>query len=241
MQAREPARFGSTRWSVVLRAAGRSSSQRDDAIATLCETYWYPLYAFIRRRGCSVHEAEDLTQGFFAALLEGDFLSNVGPGKGKFRTFLLVCLRRFLANDQARRAAKKRGGGRQVVSIDFDLGDRRYRQEPAHELTAEHIFHRRWALALLEKVLNGLAEEFQRSDKAALFEGLKVYLVAEHHKPPYAETATKLGMSEGAVKVAVHRLRERFRRALRAEVAGTVDNPDDIDNEIRELFEALKA
>ncbi|MHC4403510.1 MAG: RNA polymerase sigma factor [Planctomycetota bacterium] len=240
MQAKSSHTFKSTHWSVVLAAADRSSPECEDALATLCVTYWYPIYAFIRRQGASVHEAEDLTQAFFVRLLERDFLDNVGPEKGRFRTFLLVCLRRFLANERDRRSAKKRGGGRRPVSIDFAAADRRYRQEPFHELTAERVFQRRWTLALLERVVGLLAEEFRQSGKAALFDGLKVYLVAEQRMPPYAETAEKLGTSEGAVKVAVYRLRERFRRTLRAEVARTLDNPDDVDDEIRRLFEVLR-
>lgn len=232
-------RFFTTPWSVVLAAANRTSPECDRALERLCGVYWYPLYAFIRRQGHPHHEAEDFTQEFFSRLLEKDYLDGVGPEKGKFRSFLLVCIKRFLANEHDRATAKKRGGGRRHLSIDFGEADERYRLEPSHDVTAERIYQRRWALALLEQVLAILAQEFQRTGKGELFETLKAYLVGEHDAPPYAEVGERLGLSEGAVKVAVYRLRQRFRRVLRAEVARTVADDSDIDQEIRLLFEAL--
>lgn len=237
MEARS---FYTTRWSTVLAAADRSSPESAEALATLCRVYWYPLYAFVRRRGYSAHEAEDLTQEFFARLLEKDYLKGIGPEKGRFRSFLLVCMRRFLANEWDRSRAKKRDSGRAMISIDLREAENRYCGEPADCMTGERIFERRWALALLEQAIGRLEDEFRRSKKTRLFERLKVYLVAEHRAPPYAQVAEELGMSEGAVKVAVHRLRQRFRRTVRAEVARTLDDPNDVDDEIRRLFEVLK-
>jgi RNA polymerase sigma-70 factor (ECF subfamily) len=231
--------FVSTRWSVVLAAADRSSPDSRDALDTLCRIYWYPVYAFTRRQGASAHEAEDLTQEFFARLLEKDYLEGVAPEKGRFRSFLLVCLRRFLANERDRARAAKRGGGRRPLSIDLADAEGRYRLEPGHQLTPERIFDRRWALALLEQVLNTLERELEASGKGRLFDRLKVYLAAQRSAPPYAEAAQELGMTEGAVKVAVHRLRQRYRRLLRAEVARTVGDADDVDEEIRRLLEAV--
>ena len=228
-----------THWSVILAAADGSSPESDRALATLCRTYWYPLYAFVRRQGHPAHEAEDLTQEFFARILEKQYLGGVGPEKGRFRTFLLVCLRRFLANEWDRKRALKRGGGKAALSIDFADADARYRLEPAHELTPERLFERRWALTLLEQVLAELSDEMKRAGKAELFAALKVYLAAEASAPPHAEVAAELGMSEGAVKVAVHRLRQRYRQLLRDEIARTVGDERDVDGEIGRLFAAL--
>jgi RNA polymerase sigma factor (sigma-70 family) len=236
---RQQQRFMTTHWSVVLAAADASSPESDRALATLCEAYWYPLYAFVRRQGHAAHEAEDLTQEFFARILEKQYLDGVGPEKGRFRTFLLVCLRRFLANEWDRKRALKRGGGRAPLSIDFADADARYRLEPAHELTAERLFDRRWALTLLEQVLASLAEEMRLSGKGGLFDALKVYLAASSSAPPHVEMGKKLNMTEGAVKVAVHRLRGRYRRLLREEIAKTVGEEGDVEEEIGRLFAAL--
>ena len=232
-------RFATTRWSVVLTAADPQSPGSADALGELCRTYWYPIYAFVRRQGNSHEAAQDLTQEFFARMLEKRYIDDVGPEKGKFRTFLLVCLKRFLANEWDKTRAQKRGGGRQHLSIDFEDADGRYRLEPGHEVTAQRIFERRWALTVLERTLATLAEEFKRSGKGELFEALKVYLVGEVGAPSYVEVGKRLGMSEGAVKVAVHRLRERYRAALRREIAATVEREEDVDREIADLFAAL--
>jgi RNA polymerase sigma-70 factor (ECF subfamily) len=234
-----PQSFRTTHWSVVLAAARRESAGCDEALQTLCETYWPPLYAFIRRRGHSAHEAEDLTQEFFSKLLEKDYLHNVGPEKGRFRTFLLVCLKRFLANEYDRATALKRGGGQRPISFDFGHAERQYSLEPAHELTAERLFERRWALTLLEQVLSRLQREMHAAGKGELFDGLKIYLAAQQHAPPHAETAAALAMSDGAVKVAVHRLRQRYRRLVREEVQRTVGENDDVDEEISRLLAAF--
>ena len=228
-----------THWSVVLAAADRADPDRDRALADLCETYWYPLYAYVRRRGNSADEAEELTQEFFARVLEKDYLTAAGPEKGRFRAFLLVCLKRFLANEWDRKRAKKRGGDRRKLSIDFQDADRRYRLEPVDDLTAERIFERRWALSLLARTLSQLADEMTAAGKGEVFEKLKAYLTAGADEPPYAETAGELGMSQGAIKVRVHRMRQRYRQVLRGQIAMTLGDPNDVDDEIRGLFSAL--
>jgi RNA polymerase sigma-70 factor (ECF subfamily) len=224
---------------MVLTAADETSPGSADALGELCKTYWYPIYAFVRRQGCTHERAQDLTQEFFARMLEKRYIDDVGPEKGKFRTFLLVCLKRFLANEWDKTRAQKRGGGKTPLSIDFQDAEGRYSLEPAHGLTAQKVFERRWALTVLERSLAGVAEEFKRSGRGELFEALKVYLVGETGAPAYAEVAARLTMTEGAVKVAVHRLREKYRAALRREIAATVSSEAEVDQEIAELFAAL--
>jgi RNA polymerase sigma-70 factor (ECF subfamily) len=228
-----------THWSVVLAAADRAQPGGEQALARLCETYWYPLYAFVRRQGYPAAEAEDLTQEFFRRVLEKDYLDGVGPEKGKFRTFLLVCLKRFLANEHDKRTALKRGGGRPHLPIDFGDADGRFRLEPAHQLTADKLFERRWALTVLEQALAKLDAEMRQAGKAGVFGELKVYLAADATAPPHAEVAGRLGTTEGAVKVAVHRLRQRYRTLVRQEIAQTVDTEQAVEEEIERLFEAL--
>lgn len=238
----EPAggrRFLTTRWSLVAAAQDGDSAEAREALAALCGAYWYPLYAFIRREGHDPDRAQDLTQEFFARLLEKDYLAAVDRRKGRFRSFLLTACKHFLANERDRALAQKRGGGRSVVPIDFDVADGRYSREPAHALTAERLFQRRWALALLEQVLARLREEFRSAGKGAHFERLKVTLTGEKGAPAYRQLGGELGLSEGAVKVAVHRLRQRYRELLREEIAQTVDDPEHVEDEIRELFIAL--
>ena len=232
-------RFATTHWSVVLAAADEAAPDRRRALAHLCRDYWYPLYAYVRRRGSSVHEAEELTQEFFARLLDKDFLSSAAPDKGRFRSFLLVCLKRFLANEWDRRRAKKRGGGKRPLSIDFRDAESRYRQEPSSELTAERIYERRWALSLLEQGLTQLADEMAAAGKGHFFEKLKVYLTAGADEPPRDETAEALGISPGALKVRVHRMRQRYRQVLRERIAMTLNDPNDVEDEIHRLFSAL--
>jgi RNA polymerase sigma-70 factor (ECF subfamily) len=235
----ENGRFATTRWSMVLAAADESSPRSADALSELCKTYWYPIYAFVRRQGRAHETAQDMTQEFFARMLEKRYIDDVGPDKGRFRTFLLVCLKRFLANEWDKTQAQKRGGGKTPLSIDFVDAEGRYSLEPGHELTAQKVFERRWALTVLERTLAGVAAEFAQAGRGELFEALKVYLVGEVGAPAYAETAKRLGMSEGAVKVAVHRLREKYRAALRREIAATVTDESEVDQEIAELFAAL--
>jgi RNA polymerase sigma-70 factor (ECF subfamily) len=232
------ARFATTHWSVV-RAASRSSPKSREALAALCEAYWYPLYAFVRRQGYSAPDAQDLTQEFFARLLEKNDLGVADRAKGRFRSFLLAAVKHFLSNQRDRARAKKRGGGRQVLSLDWDAGESRLGREPAHEITPERLFERRWALTILENVLARLRAEFEADGKYVLFARLKGVLTGETAGGRYAEIATELGMTAGAVKVAVHRLRRRYREILRDEIAHTVSDPAEIDAEIRELFAVL--
>ncbi|MDP6634521.1 MAG: sigma-70 family RNA polymerase sigma factor [Phycisphaerae bacterium] len=231
--------FTTTHWSVVLTAADPVAPDRRGAMAHLCETYWYPLYAYVRRRGNSAHEAEELTQEFFARLIEKEFIRNTDPEKGRFRAFLLVCLKRFLANEWDRARAEKRGGKTSIFSIDFHDADERYRREPIDGLTAERVFERRWALGLLERVLAQLADEMADSGKGRVFEKLKGYLMSEADTPTHECAARELGLSPGAVKVRVHRLRQRYRQLLRERIAMTLSDPGEVDDEIRRLFSAL--
>jgi RNA polymerase sigma-70 factor (ECF subfamily) len=203
--------------------------------------YWYPLYAYVRSRGHSHDRAQDLTQEFFATLLEKDGLAAVEQGKGRFRSFLLAACQHFLANQHDREQAQKRGGGRQFVPIDFQGAEGRYRHEPAHGETPERLFERRWALALLERVLARLRAEYEASGRGRLFERLKARLTGGDAGVPHAEAAEELGLSEGAVKVAVHRMRKRYRELLREEIAQTLDDPGQVEDEIRSLFAALGA
>jgi RNA polymerase sigma-70 factor (ECF subfamily) len=232
-------RFSTTDWQLIFTARGGDVPQARSAVGVLCAAYWYPLYAYIRRRGHSADQAQDLTQGFFASLLARDFLAGTTPEKGKFRTFLLNSLQNYLANERDRAQARKRGGGHVLFSIDMPDAEGRYAAEPAHALSAERLFERRWALTLLERVLDGLGAEMAESNKSALFERLGPALLAGGEAAPYAEIAIEFGMTEGAVKVAAHRLRRRYRDLIRAEVARTVERADEVDDEIRALFAAL--
>lgn len=235
----EAARFATTHWSVVL-SAGRNDTPRARAsLAQLCQTYWYPLYAFVRRQGHSAPDAQDLTQEYFARLLETNSLEQVRREKGRFRSFLLASLKHFLANEWDRARALKRGGGQELISLDGDSAETRYGLEPAHGETADRIFNRRWALTLLDATLARLREEFVTENKTKLFEELKFTLTADRSTTSYAEAAKELGLSEGAVKVAVHRLRQRYREVLRTEIANTVATPDEVEEELRQLFAAL--
>lgn len=229
-------RFLTTHWSVVLAAGRAGSADSRQALATLCETYWYPLYAFVRRRGYGADDAQDLTQEFFATLLEKDFLKAADRQRGKFRSFLVASLNHFLANQWRRASVRKRGGDVVHLSFDFTSGENRYKQEPAHELTAEKIFERRWALTLLDQTFARLRAEYGDVDKLDLYEQLKVYLGGDKTTVPYRQLAADLGMTEGAVKVAVHRLRKRCRVILRDEISQTVARPEEVDEELRDLF-----
>jgi RNA polymerase sigma factor (sigma-70 family) len=209
-------------------------------MATLYEVYWYPLYAFARRQGAGPAEAEDLTQGFFAHLLEKEALRHVDPAKGRFRSFLLASLKNFIADARARHRAKKRGGGIAPLSLDAEAAEGRYALDPGHDLTPERIFEREWALAVIEQAMRRLRERYDRSGKRKHFDAMKIFLSGEKRPVPYAEIAPVLGISELAVKVAVHRLRKRFRDALRSEIAQTVTTEEEIDAEIRDLYSALE-
>jgi len=231
--------FGTTHWSLILAARDRGTPQADEALAALCAAYWYPLYAFIRRRGHDPDRAADLTQGFFARLLEKDYLASVDPSKGRFRAFLLAACKHFLANAHDQEVALKRGGGRRPVSIDRRDAEGRYICEPAHDLTPERLFERRWALTLLDRALDQVGREFHRGGKGVLYHRLKVVLTGAEGAAPYARLGAELGMTEAAVKKAVQRLRQRYREVLRELVAETVDEPDQVDDEILALFAIL--
>ena len=231
--------FATTHWSAVKLAARNDSAQAQRALSDLCSGYWYPLYAFIRRQGVSPHDAQDLTQEFFARFIAGNYLSDISPDQGRFRAFLIACLKHFLANERDRARAQKRGSGHRIISFDETDAEERYKFEPADTESADKLFERRWAMTLLEKVLTTLRAEFRRDGKEATFEKLKPALTGARETQPYAELARELKMSEGAVKVAVHRFRHRYRELLRQEIACTVSNESEIDDEIRYLFSVL--
>src|SRR3954469_15959511 len=225
--------FATTRWSVVMTARGDGGTAASAALETLCRAYWYPLYAFVRRLGHAPHDAQDLTQEFFARLLEKEWLGGVVRERGRFRTFLLTALRRFLANEWDRARAEKRGGGCAMLSLDADAAETRYAAEPATAAPADQIYERRWALTLLEQAMTRLREEYERHGQAHAFAQLKEYLTAERDAIPYAQVAEALGTSSGAARVAVHRLRKRFREVFRDAIADTVAEPSEVDEEVR--------
>ena len=231
--------FLTTHWSVVLGAGQRDLAGATAALERLCRTYWYPIYAFVRRRGSDPHEAEDLTQAFFALLLEKDTLKKVDRQKGKFRTFLLAALTNFLNNEWDKRQTLKRGGQRQIISLDEAAAEGLYLRELTDSLTPEKLFERRWASTVVEQVLARLKQEYVEGGKAGLFAKLEPALTGETPPGAFGQWAGELSMSEGAVKVALHRLRRRFGEVLRSEIAHTVSSPEEIDDEIRHLFAAI--
>jgi RNA polymerase sigma factor (sigma-70 family) len=231
--------FVTTHWSVVLMAGRTDTPRAQAALENLCQTYWYPLYAYVRRCGHSPEDAQDLTQGFFARLLERQWLARADQSKGRFRTFLLTALERFLANEWDKAHALKRGGDRQLLPVQFETAETRYGIEPIDERTPEHAFEYRWAVALLDEVLQQLQADFESQGETELFAALKPCLIGDSASQPYAQLAVQLGMTESAVKVAVHRVRHRYRELLRAEVANTVISPVDVDAEMRHLFNVL--
>jgi RNA polymerase sigma-70 factor (ECF subfamily) len=230
--------FATTHWSVVLTAGRDDAPQARDALEKLCQTYWHPLYAYVRRRGYSPADAEDLTQAFFAWLLERKWLGRADQQRGRFRSFLLTSLSNFLANEWDKARAKKRGGG-QVVPLERDDAEARCAWEPVDHLTPEQSFEWRWALALLDRVMNRLSAEFDQAGKTELFVALKPCLLGERSKQPYAALASALEIAEGSVKVAVYRLRQRYRQLLRDEIAQTVATPEEVEEELRYLFAVL--
>jgi len=234
------ASFATTNWSVVLQAGASSSPQSAAALESLCESYWYPLYAFVRRQGHGSADAQDLTQSFFARLLEKRDLAAVDRSKGRFRAFLLASLRHFLMNEWDKERAAKRGGGRTKLHLDYQAAEDRYRLEPSHARTAEAIFDREWALTLLDQVRERVRAEYAAEQKQPQLELLQRFLNGEPASTPYREAGERLGMTENAVKVAVHRLRRRFRELLRQEISHTVASEQEIDDEIRALFIALR-
>ena len=237
-----PGRFAVTRWTLVLNAAQRGETQAAaPALAELCRLYWPPLYAYARRSGHPTHAAEDVTQAFFARLLARDGLANVAPQKGRFRSFMLAAFKHFLANERDKARAFKRGGGAIHIAIDADAAEALYACEPADLLTPDRLFDRQWALTVLDRVLARLRAEQGTPEAMHRFAALEPALAAESGAVGYAELAAGLGMTEGAVKVAVHRLRRRYRELLRADIADTVADPSQVEEEIRSLIAALAA
>jgi RNA polymerase sigma factor (sigma-70 family) len=234
-----PRYFVTTHWSVVLAAKESASVEADTALERLCRIYWWPLYAFVRRRGYEAHDAQDLTQEFFARLLAKDFLRAVDRSKGKFRSFLLAALEHFLANEWRRSQTQKRGGKFTFVSIDDHSAEQPYHQVPSSNLSPEQFFEQQWAIALLEQAVTKLREEFHAAGKQTLFDELKIFLTGEKRAVSHAELAAKLGMTEAAMKMAVSRLRRRYRELLHAEIANTVSNPGEVEEELRALIAAL--
>jgi RNA polymerase sigma factor (sigma-70 family) len=234
------AHFATTQWSVVLAAGGTSSEGRL-ALEALCVRYWYPLYAYVRRRLGNREQAEDLTQEFFARLLEKNLLARATPDAGRFRSFLLTALKNFLTNEWHRQQAAKRGGGQKVQSLDIDSGESRYVLQPSHDITPEKLFDRQWAHTLLELVLTRLRNEFATAGKLPQFERLKEFLVGQSAEHSYSGAGEDLEMTDVAVRQAVHRMRKRYRELLRTEIGQTVAEPADVEAEIRSLFASYSA
>jgi RNA polymerase sigma-70 factor (ECF subfamily) len=229
--------FPTTRWTLVIAAADPSRKETHSALVSLCESYWYPLYAYLRRCGYPADQAQDLTQEFFVRVLEGRYISRADPEKGRFRSFILTSLKFFVADERDRDHAQKRGG-RALLPLEFSSGEQRYQREPAHDETPERIFERRWALAVLDRVVETLRNEFILHGRPEHFERLKVFLLGQSDTP-YAELAQEMNTSEGALKVAIHRLRKRYRELFRQEIADTVADPAEIESELRFLATAL--
>jgi RNA polymerase sigma-70 factor (ECF subfamily) len=231
--------FATTHWSVVLTARDADAPQQLEALEILCRAYWYPLYSYIRRQGYSPVEVQDLTQEFFARLLEKDFLRLVDPARGRFRSFLIMALDRFLAKEWRRGQRQKRGGGQVLVSLDMEDGERRYAAETADERTPDKIFELRWALQVLDRALDQLRRESSAPAKRAMFDRVQGLLAGDGADAPYETLAAEVGLSVNAFKVAVHRMRQRYRELVRAEVLQTVSRPEEVDDEIRHLLAAL--
>jgi RNA polymerase sigma factor (sigma-70 family) len=230
-------RFPTTRWTLVLAAGDPRRKDARCALVSLCENYWYPLYAYVRRSGYPADQAQDLTQEFFVRLLEGRYLDRAEPAKGRFRSFILTSLKFFVADEKDRERALKRGGGA-LVALEFPAGEERYQREPAHDETPERIFERRWALSVLDRVVEKLRNDFIRHGRPEHFERLKVFLLGQSDAP-YATLAREMNTSEGALKVAIHRLRKRYRELFRQEIADTVADPAEVESELRYLANVL--
>ncbi|MCW5559711.1 MAG: sigma-70 family RNA polymerase sigma factor [Verrucomicrobiae bacterium] len=231
--------FRTTHWSAVLAARDQDSPQGRLALAELCQSYWYPLYAYIRRLGHEAIEAEDLTQAFFERLLEKNYIGGVTPGFGRFRSFLLTALKHFLANEWDRAQTQRRGGGLVILSFDDQEAEIRYQSEPADHVTPETLFDRRWAFAVLDRVLARLREEFVASEREELFDQLKIFLTTDLPDGAYGELAVRTGLKPGTIRVAVHRLRRRYGELLRSETAKTVNDPKEVEEELRHLVSIL--
>ena len=232
----DPHEPDSTRWSIVLAAGNRASSKSEQALETLCRTYWYPLYAYVRRRITNADEAQDLTQEFFAQLLEKNYLADARPERGKFRSFLLAVFKHFLTKEWDKSRAQKRGGGLNKLSLDLEIGESRYQLEPLDEMTPERLYDRQWAVTLTNDALARLRDEYAAADKLDQFDVLKTFLAGSSQESSYREAAKLLKTSDGALRVAVHRLRQRYGELLRSTIAETVTRPEEVEEEIRALF-----
>ena len=232
-----PSDFPTTRWTLVVAAGDPQRKEARSALVSLCQGYWYPLYAYVRRRGYPADQAQDLTQEFFIRVLEGRYLDRAEREKGRFRAFILTSLKFFLADEGDRHRAQKRGGGN-VLSLEMSSGEERYQRDPAHNETPERIFERRWALSVLDRVVDRLRAEFVQHGRLEHFNRLKVFLL-DQAEAPYAALDREMGTSEGALKVAIHRLRKRYRDLFRQEIAETVANPADVESELRFLVSAV--
>jgi RNA polymerase sigma factor (sigma-70 family) len=235
-----PDQFLTTRWTAVLTAGRADTTRSRAALAELCQAYWYPLYAYVRRRGRDPHDAEDLTQGFFERLLRLNSLAGVSPENGKFRAFLLASMNHYLADEWSRASAQKRDVQR-TISLDAQMAEDRYRNEPVDRLSPERLFDRQWALTMLETVVQRLFQEYKAAGKGPLFMELRFAITGEKSAVPYAELAVRLGLSEEAVRVTVHRLRQRYRQALRAEIAQTVADESEVAVELAYLRSVLSS
>jgi RNA polymerase sigma factor (sigma-70 family) len=222
---------------MVLAAGHASTAASREALATLCERYWYPVYAFVRRNGFGAEDAEDLTQAFFSKLIEKDFVRDANPARGRFRAFLLTATKHFVSNERDRAMTIKRGGTRTILSLEGEIAERRYLAEPVDQLSPDRIFERRWALTILDRALARLRDEQERTGNGDRFDRLKGWLTGDQES--YASLSKELGMSEAALKVAVHRLRKRYREILRSEIGDTLDDASNVDDEFRDLLAAL--
>jgi len=234
-------RFPTTDWSLVVAASDPDAPSSQESLAALCGAYWYPIYAYIRHRGYPPESAQDLTQDFFTRVLEKGLFAEADPDRGRFRSFLRSVCTHYLANRRDRARASKRGGGRAAMPIDSADAESRYNREPVHELTPDRIFDRSWALTLLGRVFDQLHREYEDAGRGAVIDELRAVLTEDPQADPYSKIAARLGMSEAAVRVAVHRLRRRYGILLRREIASTVEDRAEVDDEIRALFAALKA
>ncbi len=235
----DTSRFATTHWSVVLAAGSCSSLQYEQALSNLCHVYWFPLYSYLRRRGCDSHQAEDCTQAFFTRLLEKNTLRRADRNRGRFRSFLLTSLKNFLSDEWDRARSQKRGGDKRILSLDAVAAETRYTLEPADRLSPDKLFERSWALAVLKQAMDQLKKESMTAGKMPLFDHLKNLLTSKTETVSYRSVAAKLDMSEDAVKAAVYRLRKRYRELVREEIAQTVATEEQLEEEIKGLFAAL--
>jgi RNA polymerase sigma factor (sigma-70 family) len=235
----QPAQFATTRWTLVVAAGQEDVPGARQALEFLCQRYWSPLYCYLRRQGYDRARAEDFVQGFFTHLLEKHGLQTVKPQKHKFRSFLLASLKNFVTDERRRARSERRGGGKCILSLEFELAETRYALEPADQLTADKLFDRSWALTVIGRAMEALKREYLQAGKGELFEQLKSHVTTEPEADVYRRTAESLGMSEGAVRVAAHRLRRRLRELIRSEIAETVSTAEELEEEVRDLFAAF--